>query len=114
MTAERPKMPDIIASTQANIGGLNEDDDLMNLVGAAKRVAVKKVQTEAMPSGYHPQISESEPAVRHKKPARSEKRSLVVNMRLTANERERFYSFCEERNLSLPDGLIELMRLAGH
>jgi len=114
MTADRPKMPDIIASTHAAIDDSDKDDELMSLVGAVKKAAPARAAAHPAtgPSGYHAQIGTDAPSVRYKKPTRIEPRSLVVNMRLTASERDRFYSFCEDRNLSLPDGLVALMDLA--
>ena len=65
-----------------------------------------------LPGNYFPQVSIEAGIVPKRKPQRGPARSLHISMRLSPPERDRLVKWCDERNLSLPDGIIALLDLA--
>lgn len=110
---QRKVMPDVISRTedrlrQAELSAKN--GGLADLVQSARHQDRKPKGT---PPGYFPQVESQEgdraASTRIKRRKATVTRNQVVNMRLSADERDRFYSFCEDLNLSLPDGLMHLL-----
>lgn len=108
---ERRTLPNVVAAAESRIAKAGDE----SRSGLAQLVEKAGHQTRSKPTishpGYHPQIAPEPEAPRPKRnpKVKAEKRVHVINMRLTTTERERFYTWCEERDLSLPDGLVALM-----
>lgn len=113
-------MGDLVSSTRQRIDQpQSQSADLANLV----RMTVPGPKIEdasgrgrdshpAMPpSNYFPQNA-SPDQMPAKRKVTKVARTLPVNMRLNAAERERLYRWCEDRNLSLPDGVMALLEMA--
>ena len=66
----------------------------------------------AMPNNYFPQITDNVMVAPKRRPQRGPTRSIHISMRLAPAERDRFVRWCEDRNLSLADGLGELLDAA--
>lgn len=93
--------------------------DMGNIVEAAREnlsakpnnlaSLVEKTTTDTPPlPGYRHHVEKPE-RTRPKKPVQQERRSASVTMRLTPTERLRFVRWCEDRNVSLSDGLMMLL-----
>lgn len=113
-------MGDIIGSARQRLEQTDSDPSarLKNLVAGTVIKAPKSEVREAtatLPQNYFAQIPQqtAEPVYisAKKKPVRGPTRSLHVSFRLSPPERDRFIHWCEERNLSLPDGLMALLDL---
>lgn len=113
-------MGDIIGSTRQR---LEQPDDpaerLKGLVAATatpKPSAVPPIQREpagsSLPANYFPQIPAELGITPKRKPQRGPARSLHISMRLSPPERDRLVRWCDDRNLSLPDGIMALIDLA--
>lgn len=116
-------MGDIIGSTRRRLEqGGDPADRLKNLVAAtpAPRMppqappqsTVVREPAPQTPSGYFHQVAADVPVVPKRKPQRGPSRSLHISMRLSPPERDRLVRWCDERNLSLPDGIMALIDLA--
>jgi hypothetical protein len=114
-------MGDIIGSTRQRLEQPeNPADRLKGLVAATaaapKPAPVLPVQREpagaALPSNYFPQIPVDVGVTPKRKPQRGPARSLHISMRLSPPERDRLVRWCDDRNLSLPDGIMALIDLA--
>lgn len=114
-------MGDIIGSTrQRLVQPENPAERLKNLVAAttmAKPASSPPPQARdrapaALPGNYFPQVAQDHGIVPKRKPQRGPARSLHISMRLSPPERDRLVKWCDERNLSLPDGIIALLDLA--
>lgn len=113
-------MGDIISSTRQRLEQpANPADRLKDLVAAttlAKPSAAAPTPREASPSilpgNYFPQVAYETGIIPKRKPQRGPARSLHISMRLSPQERDRLVKWCDERNLSLPDGIIALIDLA--
>jgi len=64
------------------------------------------------PANYFHQVVEPPVVTPKRSPKKGPTRSQHVTMRLSAPERERFVRWCDERNLSLADGIMTLLDLA--
>lgn len=64
------------------------------------------------PANYFHQVVESPVVTPKRSPKKGPTRSQHVTMRLSAPERERLVLWCDERNLSLADGIMSLLDLA--
>lgn len=64
------------------------------------------------PANYFPQIVQPPVVTPKRSPKKGPTRSQHVTMRLSAPERERLVHWCDERNLSLADGIMSLLDLA--
>lgn len=109
-------MGDIIGATRQrlDVPG-NPADRLKNLVAAtitARPAAPREAGAPVLPSNYFPQVSSETGIIPKRKPKRGPARSLHISMRLSPPERDRLVQWCDERNLSLPDGIIALLDLA--
>jgi hypothetical protein len=113
-------MGDIIGSTRQRLEEpASPAERLKSLVAAtttAKPAATPPVHREAapaaLPGNYFPQVGADAGIVPKRKPQRGPARSLHISMRLSPPERDRLVQWCDERNLSLPDGIIALLDLA--
>jgi hypothetical protein len=113
-------MGDIISSTRQRLEEPESPADrLKSLVAAttmAKPAPPQPVNREAapaaLPGNYFPQVGIEAGFVPKRKPQRGPARSLHISMRLSPPERDRLVKWCDERNLSLPDGIIALLDLA--
>ena len=66
----------------------------------------------ALPGNYFPQIAADAGITPKRKPLRGPARTLHISMRLSPIERDRLVQWCDDRNLSLPDGIVSLLDLA--
>lgn len=127
MPEQKPQgspMGDIIGSTRQRLEqGGDPADRLKNLVAAtpAPRVATpapaappvgREPASQALPANYFPQVTADVAIIPKRKPQRGPSRSLHISMRLSPPERDRLVRWCDERNLSLPDGIMALIDLA--
>jgi hypothetical protein len=64
------------------------------------------------PANYFPQVVQPPVVTPKRSPKKGPTRSQHVTMRLSAPERERLVQWCDERNLSLADGIVSLLDLA--
>ena len=119
-TPAAASMGDIIGSTRQRLEKREDPADrLKGLVAATatpKPAAVPPAQRDpapgALPSNYFPQIQTDAGITPKRKPQRGPARSLHISMRLSPPERDRLVTWCDERNLSLPDGIMALIDLA--
>ena len=113
-------MGDIIGSTRQRLEQpASPQDRLKSLVAAttpAKPSAVppstRETATTGLPGNYFAQVAFEAGIIPKRKPQRGPARSLHISMRLSPPERDRLVKWCDERNLSLPDGIIALIDLA--
>ena len=113
-------MGDIIGSTRQRLEEpVSPADRLKNLVAAtsaAPAVALPPAPREAapaaLPGNYFAQVTAEAGIVPKRKPQRGPARSLHISMRLSPPERDRLVTWCDARNLSLPDGILALLDLA--
>ncbi|MES2303704.1 MAG: hypothetical protein V4521_16800 [Pseudomonadota bacterium] len=113
-------MGDIIGTTRQRLEEpASPAERLKSLVAAtapAKSVATPLAHRESspavLPGNYFPQVAVDVGIVPKRKPQRGPSRSLHISMRLSPPERDRLVKWCDERNLSLPDGIIALLDLA--
>lgn len=71
-----------------------------------------ETHSSALPGNYFPQIATDTGITPKRKPLRGPARTLHISMRLSPLERDRLVQWCDERNLSLPDGIVSLLDLA--
>jgi hypothetical protein len=64
------------------------------------------------PANYFPQVAQPSTVTPKRSPEKGPTRSQHVTMRLSAPERERLVQWCDDRNLSLADGVMALLDLA--
>ena len=113
-------MGDIIGSTRQRLEEpASPKSRLAGLVAATttvKPAATPPVHREAapaaLPGNYFAQVGVEASVVPKRKPQRGPARSLHISMRLSPPERDRLVKWCDDRNLSLPDGIIALLELA--
>ncbi|ATP21849.1 MULTISPECIES: hypothetical protein [Sphingobium] len=113
-------MGDIIGSTRQRIEHSEDPADrLKNLIAATPKPApaaapapVREPAPTTLPSGYFPQVASEVGIIPKRKPQRGPARSLHISMRLSPPERDRLVRWCDDRNLSLPDGIMALIDLA--
>ncbi|MEO0030474.1 MAG: hypothetical protein RIS94_232 [Pseudomonadota bacterium] len=112
-------MGDIIGSTRQRLEEpVSPADRLKSLVAATapvKPTAMPTMHREpapaALPGNYFMQVPTEAGHVPKRKPQRGPARSLHISMRMSPPERDRLVKWCDERNLSLPDGIIALLEL---
>ncbi len=110
-------MGDIIGSTRQRLEQPEAPADrLKNLVAATatpKPSGAPAIHREpsgsALPANYFPQIATDLSVTPKRKPQRGPARSLHISMRLSPPERDRLVRWCDDRNLSLPDGIMALI-----
>ena len=113
-------MGDIIGSARQRLEQPQEPSERLKSLVAATAVAKPSAQTiephvpssAALPNNYFPQVAQSAGITPKRKPQRGPARSLHISMRMSPPERDRLVSWCDERNLSLPDGIVALLSLA--
>lgn len=112
-------MGDIISSTRQRLEEpASPADRLKSLVAAtttarptAAPPAHREASPGALPGNYFPQVGADVGIIPKRKPQRGPARSLHISMRLSPPERDRLVQWCDERNLSLPDGIIAMLDL---
>lgn len=115
---------DIIGATRQRLDAPAADPAslLKDLVATTARPAPVQTPREPAPSvlppNYFPQIPVETSAgagagaiIPKRKPQRGPARSLHISMRLSPPERDRLVRWCDDRNLSLPDGVMALLDL---
>lgn len=130
MPEQKPQdsaMGDIIGSTRQRLeqSGDTAADRLKSLVAAtpAPRASVaattppisappREPVSQPLPSNYFAQVPTEVAVIPKRKPLRGPSRSMHISMRLSPHERDRLVRWCDDRNLSLPDGIIALIDLA--
>lgn len=118
--AAASSMGDIIGSTRQRLEQPEAPTDRLKSLIAATTVPTTPprppVQREPagspLPSNYFPQIPADMGVTPKRKPQRGPARSLHISMRLSPPERDRLVRWCDDRNLSLPDGIMALIDLA--
>lgn len=113
-------MGDIIGSTRQRLENpTNPADRLKDLVAATTKAkpaapasTLRETAPTSLPGNYFPQVNSEAGIVPKRKPQRGPARTLHISMRLSPPERDRLVRWCDERNLSLPDGIIALLDLA--
>lgn len=112
-------MGDIIGSTRQRLEQPESPTDrLKSLVAATAtpKPSPPSVQREptgsVLPTNYFPQIPAELGVTPKRKPQRGPARSLHISMRLSPPERDRLVRWCDDRNLSLPDGIMALIDFA--
>ncbi|PTD24613.1 hypothetical protein [Sphingomonas fennica] len=113
-------MGDIIGSTRQRLEQPEAPADrlrgLVAATAAPKPASTPPVQREpagsALPANYFPQVTADLGVTPKRKPQRGPARSLHISMRLSPPERDRLVRWCDDRNLSLPDGIMALIDLA--
>jgi len=113
-------MGDIIGTTRQRLEEpANPAARLRSLVAATSQakpaaapLAPKEAAPAVLPGNYFAQVTAETGIVPKRKPQRGPSRSLHISMRLSPPERDRLVKWCDERNLSLPDGIIALLELA--
>jgi hypothetical protein len=113
-------MGDIIGSTRQRLEQPPSPvDRLKSLVAATPQpkapIPATKPQAAAstdLPGNYFPQIHHEATIIPKRKPQRGPARSLAINMRLSPQERDRLVRWCDDRNLSMPDGIMALLDIA--
>lgn len=117
-------MGDIIGATRQRLEqGGDPADRLKSLVAATPSPKIappapaatpvsREPAPQSLPSNYFAQVSADVAIIPKRKPQRGPSRSLHISMRLSPPERDRLVRWCDERNLSLPDGIMTLIDLA--
>jgi hypothetical protein len=111
-------MGDIIGSTRQRLDQPGSPTDrLKNLVAATavstpQPAPVRETPPAALPANYFAQVSGTAAMTPKRKPQRGPARSIHISMRMSPPERDRLVTWCDDRNLSLPDGIMALLALA--
>lgn len=113
-------MGDIIGTTRQRLDSPSDPSErlkgLVAATAAPKPAAVPPVHREptgsSLPANYFPQVPVDMGVTPKRKPQRGPARSLHISMRLSPPERDRLVRWCDDRNLSLPDGIMALIDLA--
>ncbi|WP_144908180.1 hypothetical protein [Novosphingobium taihuense] len=110
---------DIIGQTRQRLASDDPASLLKSLVAAtsptppASSAPAASVRNDAarpvLPGNYFPQIPAEMGVTPKRKPLRGPARTLHISMRLSPPERDRLVRWCDDRNLSLPDGIISLL-----
>lgn len=119
-TPAAASMGDIIGTTRQRLEQPeNPTERLKGLVAATAAPkpsmpppAHREPSAPALPANYFPQIPADLGVTPKRKPQRGPARSLHISMRLSPPERDRLVRWCDDRNLSLPDGIMALIDLA--
>ncbi len=115
---QKSAMGDIIGSTRQRLDQPGSAADrLKNLVAATAVAApqtapARETPPATLPANYFPQISGIAGMTPKRKPQRGPARSIHISMRMSPPERDRLVTWCDDRNLSLPDGVMALLALA--
>lgn len=110
-------MGDIIGATRQRLEQpVNPAERLKSLVAATAPVAhptsappAREPPPTALPTNYFPQVTADAGITPKRKPQRGPARTLHISMRLSPPERDRLVNWCDDRNLSLPDGIMALL-----
>lgn len=111
-------MGDIIGSTRQRLDQPGSPTDrLKNLVAATATPTIppatpREAPPVTLPANYFPQVSNNGGVTPKRKPQRGPARSIHISMRMSPPERDRLVAWCDDRNLSLPDGILALLALA--
>lgn len=117
----KPVMGDLIGSTRQRLETASAPDNpsarLQALVAATpkpKAIAVPQPEAPAAepPANYFAQVAGATAVTPKRTPKKGPTRSLSMTMRLSAPERDRFVRWCDDRNLSLADGVMALLDMA--
>ena len=102
---------DIIGQTRQRLDADDPTQLLKSLVSATAPAPAPQSSAvrPQLPGNYFPQISTELTVTPKRKPVRGPSRSLHISMRLSPPERDRLVRWCDDRNLSLPDGIIALL-----
>ncbi|MEP9403532.1 hypothetical protein [Sphingomonas sp. VNH70] len=111
------QMGDIIGTTRerldASKGGGDRLRGLVPPRDASPKPKAADIASPAegrgLPTNYFPQVAEETGVKPKRRPQRGPTRSVHISMRLAPAERDRFVAWCEDKNLSLADGLNELL-----
>lgn len=111
------QMGDIIGSTRERLDAANGSSDRLRGLIPPRDAKPKGRDAElpeppqgrGLPSNYFPQVADDASVKPKRRPQRGPTRSVHISMRLAPAERDRFVTWCEDRNLSLADGLNELL-----
>ena len=108
------QLGDLVGSTRERLKTDSSPTD--RLKGLVPHRTASRMETNiqpapagAMPNNYFPQVTEGSLVAPKRRPQRGPTRSIHISMRLAPAERDRFVKWCEDRNLSLADGLGELL-----
>ncbi len=110
-------MGDIIGATRQRLEQpASPAERLKSLVAATAPVApsttaspAREPAPAALPTNYFPQVTADTGITPKRKPQRGPARTLHISMRLSPPERDRLVNWCDDRNLSLPDGIMALL-----
>lgn len=111
-------MGDMIGATRQRLDAMADPASrLQELVAATPmpKAAVNpspEIARRDPPVNYFHQVAEPPAVTPKRSPKKGPTRSQHVTMRLSAPERERLVQWCDERNLSLADGVMSLLDLA--
>jgi hypothetical protein len=113
-------MGDIIGATRQRLEQPDSPADRLKALVAATTPSKPTIAASAprepasgtLPGNYFPQVAVETGLIPKRKPQRGPARSLHISMRLSAPERDRLVTWCDQRNLSLPDGILALLELA--
>ena len=114
------QMGDIIGTTRDRLQSASAGGDRLRGLIPARGASAKTRDVQTSPSAdaralagnYFPQVAEDTAVKPKRRPQRGPTRSIHISMRLAPAERDRFVAWCEDRNLSLADGLNELLDAA--
>lgn len=103
---------DLVGSARQRIEHQGDSDKLKSLVANTRKAGAVAAQVSSapeLPGKYFPQVSAEVTITPKRKPIKSATRSQHMSMRLTAAERDRLVRWCEDRNLSIADGIMALL-----
>ncbi len=110
-------MGDIIGATRQRLEQpASPSERLKSLVAATTPAApapgahaAREAAPAVLPTNYFPQVTADVGIIPKRKPQRGPARTLHISMRLSPPERDRLVKWCDDRNLSLPDGIMALI-----
>lgn len=121
--SDQSPLGDIIGQTRQRLASDDTTSLLASLVASTAPAPASPPQpaphpapriepaAQSLPANYFAQIPSAVIATPKRKPVRGPARSLHISMRLSPPERDRLVRWCDDRNLSLPDGIMALLDL---
>jgi len=106
---------DLVGNARQRIEHQDDTEKLKSLVASTRKAMpapISAAPAPELPSKYFPQVSAEVAVTPKRKPIKSATRSQHMSMRLTAAERDRLVRWCEDRNLSIADGVMSLLDIA--